>query len=145
MKKLTTLFATLMVLLLGFTSCKKDKADHELWGEWREKELTGLSRRINFNANNSFFMAVTTESAPNISTALIGTYTLQGDVLKVTITEKLVYEVGKPDQKSPDQTKLFENATFSIKDNVLTLNYTTYPADAPVATVAKYERAQRID
>lgn len=35
---------------------------------------------------------------------------------------------------------LFQNCTFKISNNILELNYTTFPADAPVNTVMQYNR-----
>lgn len=37
---------------------------------------------------------------------------------------------------------IFENCTFTIQNNILELNYITYPADAPVLTVRQYHRPE---
>jgi hypothetical protein len=47
--------------------------------------------------------------------------------------------------KSQPNGEIYENATFSISGDTLTLKYTTYPADAPVSTTARFKRGIDID
>jgi len=77
---------------------------------------------------------------------VIGKYSISGDRLMVNISSSLEKSsTGKIITNTPINYVLFENGKFNIDNRVLTINYTTYPADAPVPTVAKFNQLIPID
>jgi hypothetical protein len=146
MKTLTTAISVLFLFSVSFFSCKKDRnvnPENLIKGNWEEMDLNGLQRSLNFTKDNSFFLNIVLNEGSSIQ--FIGTYQIQGDKLKITTTEKLEQEPGKPVQRTATNYTLYENATFSIAGDILNLNYTSYPADAPVNTPAKFRRLITID
>lgn len=78
--------------------------------------------------------------------ALVGKYSISDDKLKVNITSEVeISRDGKVIKTTPNNYTLFDDGRFSIVRDVLTLNYTTYPADAPVATIRKYNKILAVD
>ena len=146
MKNLATTISVLLLFSVSFFSCKKDRdvnPENLIKGNWEEMGLNGLTRSLNFTKDKSFFLTIVLNDGSSIR--FIGTYQIQGDRLKITTTEKLEQEPGKPVQRTPTNYTLYENATFSIVGDILNLNYTSYPADAPVNTPAKFRRLITID
>ena len=146
MKNLTAAISVLLLFSLSFFSCKKDRdvnPENLIKGNWEEMDLNGLHRSLNFTKDNSFFLTIVLNDGSSIR--FIGTYQIQGDRLNITTTEKLEQEPGKPVKRTATNYTLYENATFSIAGDILNLNYTSYPADAPVNTPAKFRRMITID
>jgi len=146
MKNLTSAISVLLLFSVSFFSCKKDRdvnPENLIKGNWEEMDLNGLKRSLNFTKDNSFFLNIVLSDGSSIQ--FIGTYQIQGDKLKITTTEKLEQEQGKPVQRTATNYTLYENATFSITGDILKLNYISYPADAPVNTPAKFRRLITID
>lgn len=135
-----------MLLALGLGSCKKDrneKPDTKLTGPWAELELSGLTRRITFNGDRSFSLLIGYPGGGG--SMLKGSYLTKGDSLKVQVREIVEDQPGQPTKVSGPTSILYDKATYSIKGDTLTLNYTSYPADGPVATTAKFKKAITID
>lgn len=133
-------------LLISLAACKKERDEapaHTLVGQWYETNLTGLVRSLQFTNDNKF--GFTSGDQAGNATRYFGTYELRGDSMKVAITEKVTQEAGKPSVKTPSNQALYEKATFKVSVDTLTLKYITYPADAPVITTVKFQRAIRID
>lgn len=142
----TIITACCLLLLLSFTlaSCKKDKTSpSELIGEWTEMGSGDFNRILTFTQDQTFQFSVITKDGH--VTTVTGSYKTEGNSLKVAAKEIQEYRSGQPPVKEPTSIRLFEDATFNISNNVLDLQYTTYPADAPLSTHAKFERKNDID
>lgn len=129
----------LLVLSVLIVSCKKDDNDAKdvLNGEWLETPLQTYSRTIRFESDGRFAMEYLHPNSSAKST-FKGKYVIKGDSLKVNIQEMLEQQSSGTVVQTPANSIFFEKGTFSINDNVLTINYITYPADAPVPTVSKF-------
>lgn len=146
MKRFTITLSLLLSVSLCLISCKKDnEADPEnpLVGTWVELDLTAASRSINFSKDKVFTLSVGYHNGS--STVISGTYSLEADRLKTKSLEIRDQQAGMNVVKSEPNGEIYENATFSISGNTLTLKYTTYPADAPVSTTAKFKKGITID
>lgn len=140
----TFIFIALLAISLG--SCKKDrkeKPDASLIGPWTELQLNGVTRRITFAGDGSFSLLVGHDGGGG--SMLKGSFLTKGDSLKVVVREILEDVPGQPSKVSAPTSPLFEKATYSIKGDTLTLNYITYPADAPETTTAKFKKTITID
>jgi hypothetical protein len=132
--------------LLMLSGCKKEKKTqpetfNTILGGWNETPITvGTSRNLNFGPDSTFVMTITNYDTPTSTIKFSGTFKIKGDSLLVTIKEKSIREGNNPAATTPADDKLYENAKFNVNDAVLTLNYTTYPADGPVPTQAKFRR-----
>lgn len=70
-----------------------------------------------------------------------GTFEVEGDSLFVKASTNLSWD--SEYSPEPETTLLdgsFDGFRYEIKDNILTLYYISYPADAPVATQISYNR-----
>lgn len=146
MKTLTSTISVLLLFSIGFSSCKKDKKvqlQNPINGNWEEMGLNGLKRSVNFAKDNTFFLTIAYNDGG--STQFIGTYQVKGNELTATSTETLEQKPGKPVERTSMNFSLYEKATFSIAGDTLKLNYISYPADAPVNTLAKFRRLTTID
>ena len=150
MKTIKTILQPFILLLLSITtlaSCnKKNEAvpqqQSEIVGSWQE--TMALIRVLEFKANGDFSLFVRTSGESGIT--IFGTYTIKGDSLKIHATRKEKIVTGKPVIASLISSDLFyEKCTFKVKDGMLSLQYTTYPADAPVATQATFTRIIKTD
>lgn len=148
MKKPTNFKLILVMLFCGIAvaisnGCKKDKRtepkiDSEIVGFW----VDDSDRVLNFKDNGEFTLQIITD----VYTTLYGTYSLQGDSLKVKIKAQEIRTGTGPGVKT-DVTEyaLYEKGTFEVKDNKLKLKYISYPADAPVETTVTFDRTHKID
>ena len=143
MKTIITAFSFLLLLSLSLVSCKKDGSSpsrRELVGEWRE---LGLNRSLRFKRDQTFQFSV--DHGDGSGTVIAGTYKTEGDSLEITAQKMLQQLPGQSLKWETANHTLYENATFDIFKDVLTLKYTTYPADAPLPTTAKFQRQIVID
>lgn len=135
-----------VLLVLGLGACKKDhneKTDTKLTGSWMELELSGVTRRITFNSDKSFNLLI---GYPVAGGSMVkGSYVTKGANLKIQVEEIVEDLPGQPTKVSGASSVLYDKATYIIKGDTLILNYTSYPADAPEATTAKFKRAINID
>ncbi|HKC79896.1 MAG TPA: hypothetical protein VKB91_01795, partial [Gemmatimonadaceae bacterium] len=69
-------------------------------------------------------------------TNISGTYQMDGDRLVLTANRIATWDAFYGGREKVEQVNsiLFEQARFRIVENTLTLDYITYPADAPVPT-----------
>jgi hypothetical protein len=136
----------IIILLISASACKKDKTQPEvrpaLYGDWQELSLNaGFQRIISFRSNNSFKMDVVNLIPPSvIISTYTGTYTLKNDSVKVNVTEEKVVKDKVLVSNAAVSINLYDKGAYRVENNVLTLKYITYPADAPVNTEAKIRR-----
>lgn len=133
MKKKSIVLPALVCCLMALGACKKNSENgiqHELVGKWNQIDLGGHQTRIGFTKKLGFEFVASPNDQPNAGTVLLGSYAVDGN--------KLLIKVDKKDTSPNEQ--LYENATYSIKNDTLTLNYTSYPADVPVPSVAKFKK-----
>ncbi|MCZ4243545.1 hypothetical protein [Pedobacter punctiformis] len=150
MKKTLKLVSLLFISSLFIFACKKKNNEapyNPIKGAWVETPQQTYNRKIVFNDNGKFTMYMTNTIDANYLVTLNGTYTAQGENLTVNITEEWVKQSNGTVVKTqlPQQYNLFEKGTFNISNTVLTINYLTYPADAPVKTLAKFNKILAID
>nr|WP_121269507.1 hypothetical protein [Pedobacter schmidteae] len=145
---LALLFVTLLFTVV--TACKKDKSKTPedasgIVGTWLPSTEMNSFQRLEFASGGKVTVYIQNQDGQTL-TVLYGTYGIKADQLKVKITHHWEMTDGKPGvKKAIGPYELYENGTFSIKDNILTLKYTIAPADAPIQTEAKFTRAIRID
>lgn len=109
-------------------------------GGWNETGLSAnVSRSLRFYGD-SVALNIAASGVVYSLTKISGTYKVQGNNLVFNFDKQFVMESGRQSALTPYTGKLYENATFSVDGNTLTLKYTTYPADAPVVTTAKFTR-----
>lgn len=148
--KLTLPLLSVIFLLTLITSCKKDRSKTPedstgIIGTWLPSAEMNSFQRLEFAPGGKVTVYIQNQNAQTL-TVLYGTYDIKADQLKVKITHHWEMTGGKPGVKTAiGPYELYENGTFSIKDNILTLKYTIAPADAPIQTEAKFTRAIRID
>lgn len=143
MKSIKNILLLAVILVTSLLSCKKDKAEkpsHPLSGEWHLTDTEGYFTRIIFGEGNNFSYVVSSKDW-SMTTAVLGSFSTDRNGLKVTVLKRLVQEKDKETILVTSDTPFFDQATFSIENNILTLNYTTYPADAPVPITLKFTKA----
>ena len=130
----------LLVLSVVMVSCKKDdKVEKDvLNGAWVETPLQTYNHPLRFESDGRFAMEYLHPDG-SAKTTFNGKYLIKGDSLKVNIQEMLEQQGSGTVVRTPANSVMFEKGTFSIRDNVLTINYITYPADAPVQTQSKFK------
>lgn len=70
-----------------------------------------------------------------------GTFRIKSDSVFIRATELTLWEKGfNPEPETVELNGAAYGSRFEIKDNLLTLYYISYPADAPVATQMSYQR-----
>ncbi|RFZ81133.1 hypothetical protein DYU05_20450 [Mucilaginibacter terrenus] len=155
MKRAVTTFLkafTVLCICLLAASCKKENSNPvkssatTLEGTWLKIDESPGSTITNlqFYGGNQFQMifvqldASQQSNTPKYQLNLRGTYRIDGNKLAITISQKIETNGTNTPVVTPSSEKVFENATYNVSDHTLTLNYTTYPADAPVATQAKF-------
>ena len=142
--------ALLFLLTLSILACKKEEVvtppENILVGAWNENSGSSFERRIIF-ANEGIFEMEFRDSAKNYwDAAVLGKYSISDDNVYVNITSEVdKSRDGKILKSMPLKYKMFDNGTFFILNDVLTINCTTYPADSPIATTFKYYRIRPID
>lgn len=147
MKKSPLTFTCLLLTAMCFIACKKSHPvvpENLLAGNWHEiGSASGQSLSLNFSKEYAFGSAALVAGT---SMKYSGTYTLKGKVLSVTATEMSVQEPGKSLQTTTISQVLFPEATYSISNDTLTLNYQTYTAVWPrVPVTVKFRKLIMID
>jgi len=137
-------WAFLLVILLA-SACKKDKVQPDvdyntLQGTWKDRESTPNFNRYLKVTKDSVFLMFKPIGTFNEESYFSGTYTIKDDSLKANFNES----VTKRDNKLISRVKIYgqvlDNATFKVNNNILTLKYVSYPADAPVVTRAAFDK-----
>ncbi|WP_345209422.1 hypothetical protein [Mucilaginibacter gynuensis] len=141
---LTKLLTFALVCAITFTACVKERTIKpekkiSLAGSWTETPPAGeYTREIFFSADSAFTMHYIGLVTPLFSATSTGTYKIEGDKLIVSIKEVFVKEANKPGITTTLDQVLFDKATFSLKSNLLNIDFVTYPADGPVPTNLKF-------
>ncbi|WP_316837417.1 hypothetical protein [Pedobacter nutrimenti] len=142
-----SLFSFILFLTILTTACKKGKPvaipTPELIGNWTEDVHPGVSsimpRGLLLSKDSIHF--VSWDQAAQQVTYVQGTYSTQGNKL-ITNFKEIV--IRKNNDKIISRTAVsgsyFENATYLLNGNKLTLNYTSYPADAPTPATMTFNR-----
>lgn len=142
-----SLFSFILLLTLLTTACKKDKPvtvpTPELIGSWTEDVHPGVSSimpRGLLLSKDSIHFVVWDQAAQQV-TYVQGTYSTQGDKLIANFKEKVVRKNNNQIiSRTPVSGGYFDNATYLLNGNKLTLNYTSYPADAPTPATMIFNR-----
>jgi hypothetical protein len=75
-----------------------------------------------------------------------GTYKVEGDQLQINITHTVVwdrfYGANSPETVQTVNITVFDQTHFRIVGPMLTLDYVSYPADAPVPTTKSFIRVE---
>ncbi|MEJ5964154.1 hypothetical protein [Pedobacter immunditicola] len=135
----------LMLLSVILLSCKKDKNVDPLNGIWELTQNQGYGSRLKFGPGQKFSMILTYADSSNHSMTQNGEFSIKGDSLFVNISEVVEKLNAQTEGKTSVNYTLFDKATFDVRGSKLSLNYITYPADAPVATQMIYTQVDMID
>jgi hypothetical protein len=143
--KRSMLYSLLIGSLLIIGGCKKENnqtdALNNLLGDWRETPvMDSTSRTLHFSKDGTFATVFTYHGTPGAVLKSSGTFKIKGDSLLVTVKEKSIQGANEPAVVNQVTESFYDNATFNVTNSILTLKYTTYPADAPVATEAKFQK-----
>jgi hypothetical protein len=148
MKKTLNVCVMLLMLSALLFSCKKKdnefKKSDELTGSWYETSRQTYIRRLNFQPGGKFAMDILGTDS-KVQTTLNGRYVINGNTLSVTSFEIVETQPSGKVVTTKMEDKLFDKATFNIKNLVLTIDYVSYPADAPVPTQATFNKILAID
>lgn len=129
-------------------SCRKNVPENfvrdELTGVWQEMSA-GYNRLLIFEPGNKITIQLKNSQYADWHSQLTGKYVINGDNLQVNIMEQSEKQSQGSVVTSPVNIRWFDNGKFNIKNNVLTINYKTYPADAPVDTESKFNKIIAID
>lgn len=139
-----------LVMVVSFSACKKSgSTSKSIYGQWNEPANPGgYGRGLYFGGDGTFIASFTSYPQPSPAggtttlsvTALKGTYIIKGDSLLTTVNTMTVAEGNGSPVITPSSQKLFAFATIKINNNTLLINYTSYPADAPVPTQITFNR-----
>jgi hypothetical protein len=128
-----------LLSLITLFSCKKDGPtvlENKLVGNWKELDV---NRSLKFTIDNFFAFSIT--DGDGVKSTYSGNYQINGDNFNVSTQKVLVQQPGKLAQTTPSTTPFFDKASFSVSGDTLTINYISYPADAPVPTTGKFLRS----
>lgn len=143
----TTFLGSLLIILLLAVACKKENAQQSansgLVGTWTEQSgPAGMNRSLMFGRDSIYFV-IWDSSTPATSqvTYINGTYSTDGHQLSTHFKETVIRQNNNQViYRAPFIGTLFDNATYELSGNRLVLHYTSYPADAPVATTMVLNR-----
>lgn len=163
----TTCLIAVISLSILFVSCEKNEdtfndekgiEEPELIGSWVRVDTISVhqrsykyfnTREITYFASNKFFDKIEyIKVDSNLLNpekkgfqSLSGTYSIQGNKIRYTLLEASFFEEDFP---TMTRTEKYANAkdsvSYTINGTVLTLNYLSYPADAPVETNMVFKR-----
>jgi hypothetical protein len=139
--------------ILLFLSCTKED-DGLLKGTWTDKDAALPNgyyvHELKFFNDSAFISKISSygiyiEQGPNDLTAWFehsGYYSQNGNKLYFISHEYTFLDTfyGDQPQTQIKDEILFDNCTFNLSKDILELNYTTYPSDAPINTVRQYKR-----
>ncbi len=136
--KSITKLLTLAILFTFTLACKKDNPFNQniqLVGSWTETPQNAqFSRTFFFGQDGAFtYQSRYIGVAPG-ATTLNGTYTINGNQLKINITQEISTQLGFPSVNAKVNYEYLDRATIIIAGNKLTINYFSAPLDVPVAT-----------
>lgn len=148
------------LLLAGAAACSESSApvgSSQIVGAWMAPRETlhpngSMTRYLGFSESGTFQYSAESygvypgQSAGTLSayTRISGTYQIDGDRLTMTgnrtATWDSFYGANSPETVQNVNTEMFKDARFRIALSTLILDFTTYPADAPVPTTQSYNR-----
>ncbi|SES22080.1 hypothetical protein [Pedobacter rhizosphaerae] len=143
MKNAFKIFVFTIFASIAITSCKKEKlpqtptTSDSLVGNWRETNTGSVLRRISFGVGLDFSMVTVLDNTH--STSLHGKYTVNGNAVDIVITES-VSRNGDKSVTTVVNQKVYDKASFTVKDDKLTLNFIGFPADQLTAGKATFDR-----
>ncbi|WP_157274894.1 hypothetical protein [Pedobacter sp. Leaf194] len=147
MKRYLTTLMLLLSLSVTMISCKKNGIENlskdALTGTWQEVS-TGYNRVLIFEPGNKITILIKMSQFADWSLKLTGKYVADGDNLTAKLTEQTEKQASGS-VTTPVNYTWFDKGKFNIKNFVLTVNYKTYPADAPVDTETKFNKIVAID
>ena len=111
-----------------------------LIGSWAEDGNTIAPRYLTFGQGKLFAFIIT--HADGSWTSIGGSYATDGNRIELTPTLRYDFPVGGPMVTTNPyaDARFFDEATFAVTPAALSLNYLSYPADAPVPTVMTFHR-----
>ncbi|WP_316830121.1 hypothetical protein [Pedobacter aquatilis] len=148
-KKTFNACGLLILLSMLMLSCKKDgignlSKDALTNTSWQEM-TTGYNRVLIFEAGGKITILIKASQFADWNIKLTGKYVINGNNLEATVTEQSERNGSGPVTTTAVNYKWFDQGKFTIKNSVLTVNYKTYPADAPVDTETKFSQIIPID
>jgi len=134
----------LLLLVIVAGACKKDKpvvvAPSELQGYWTENKTYEqsliLSKSIHFFRDSVHFMY--SDQAILQHTYIKGKFRIQGNSLIKNFKEIMIGRGNKVISTDPVSGIYLENARFTLKDYILTINYIDYPAGVATPTTVVF-------
>ncbi|MDP9204866.1 MAG: hypothetical protein M3P12_05310 [Gemmatimonadota bacterium] len=148
-----------LALVAGVVSCRNAAGpDATLVGGWVVRESTSPSgyyeTHLTFAADGTFtdairsFGSYPSQSPGDLSSysILSGTYRVQADQLAIEVNRIVLwdrfYGANSLETVRNVNTTIFDQSRFRIVGSILTLDYITYPAEAPVPTKKVLLRAE---
>ena len=151
-------FALYVAVVAGITSCTSStSSEASLIGNWSVSESLSpghYTTQLTFAGDGTFTDAVRIfgsyggQSNNDLSSYSImsGTYKVEGDKLQTNITHTVVwdrfYGANSPETVQTVNITVFDQTHFRIVGQMLTLDYLSYPADAPVPTTKSFIRVE---
>ena len=151
-------FVLYLAVVAGITSCANSTSPEvSLIGNWAVNESLSpghYTTQLTFAGDGTFTDAVRMfgsypgQSNNDLSSYSImsGTYKVNGDQLQTNITRIAVwdrfYGANSPETVHTVNTTVFDQTHFRIVGPMLTLDYVSYPADAPVPTTKTFIRVE---
>ena len=151
-------FVLYLAVVAGTTSCTSStSSEASLIGNWAVSESVSpghYTTQLTFAGDGTFTDAVRIfgsypgQSSNDLSSYSImsGTYKVEGDQLQTNITHTVVwdrfYGANSPETVQTVNTTVFDQTHFRIVGPMLTLDYVSYPADAPVPTTKTFIRVE---
>lgn len=140
----------LLLITISIFACKKDevssKAKDVLSGAWAETPENTYCSQLFFGNDGYFALRLKDSTRTYWGRSLVGKYSISEDRLKVNITNEVETDLnGKMTSNASVNRTLFDDGKFTVNHTVLTIDYTTYPADAPMPTTKKYNKILAID
>ena len=152
-------FVLCLGVVVGVASCTDATGSRAgLNGSWINRENMSpagyFTTQLTFAADGTFTDAVRSfgcyagQSRDDLCayTIMSGTYSIEGDQLKIGVNRiaswDRFYGADSPETVQIVNTTLFDQSHFRITALTLTLDYVTYPADAPVPTTNVFIRME---
>jgi hypothetical protein len=132
MKILTNLTCSLFVCAVLFLSaCSKDKKTNpgptkntSILGSWFIKSGESAERHLNFGNMGTFELIDVDYKGGNVTAVYYsGKYTLKGDSLNISISEKAVRKGNELISKEPSDAEFYTKSIYIVDGHSLILNY----------------------
>jgi hypothetical protein len=150
-------FVLCLAIVTGVVACTNTTgSEASLVGNWAKSENLSPSgyytTQLTFADDGAFTDAMRSfgvyagqsKNDPSGYTIMSGTYRTEGDQLEMnvsrTVTWDRFYGADSPEVVQNVSTTVFNSSHFRVGGLTLTLDYLTFPADAPVATTTTFIR-----